>query len=228
MPGKFPSPISVSLPSERMAYPSPPLSPLSSSTISSSDGCSSTPTSPTSARPFFTRLRSPSITGEEIPSRKADALADRYLSFLQLAPGVLELLGEHGVLVKVGEDGIEHSVDGVDTDSEDGRDDKSNAVPTTRTASDYSYSATHYAGNGYRIIGDAGGMTVLFPMNTTCSDHRVISLAFIDPFFSSGVHLAMTGALSAAASISASVRGDCTEAEAADWCSRRVAVSYTR
>ena len=53
-------------------------------------------------------------------------------------------------------------------------------------------------------------------------------VAFIDPFFSSGVHLAMTGALSAAASICASIRGDCKEREAARWHSSRIAVSYTR
>jgi len=100
--------------------------------------------------------------------------------------------------VKVGEDGKE--VDGEENGETD--------IPTARTASDYSYSASRYAGPGYRIIGDAG--------------------AFIDPFFSSGVHLAMTGALSAAASICASVRGDCTEAEAAEWCNRRIAISYTR
>jgi flavin-dependent dehydrogenase len=52
--------------------------------------------------------------------------------------------------------------------------------------------------------------------------------AFIDPFFSSGVHLAMTSGLSAAASISASIRGDCPESEAAEWHSQRVGVSYTR
>lgn len=52
--------------------------------------------------------------------------------------------------------------------------------------------------------------------------------AFIDPFFSSGVHLAMTGGISAAATIAASVRGDCSEAEAAAWHSKRVAISYTR
>ena len=53
-------------------------------------------------------------------------------------------------------------------------------------------------------------------------------IAFIDPFFSSGVHLAMTGAISAAASVAASIRGDCAEREAAAWHSRRVAISYTR
>ena len=57
------------------------------------------------------------------------------------------------------------------------------------------------------------------------ADH---SAAFIDPFFSSGVHLAMTGALSAAASIAASIHGDCTETEAADYHNARVSLSYTR
>lgn len=52
--------------------------------------------------------------------------------------------------------------------------------------------------------------------------------AFIDPFFSSGVHLAMTGAMSAAATIAASIRGDCEEREAAAYHSKRVAISYTR
>ena len=52
--------------------------------------------------------------------------------------------------------------------------------------------------------------------------------AFIDPFFSSGVHLAMTGGLSAAASIAASIRGDCPESHAAEWHTQRVGVSYTR
>lgn len=54
------------------------------------------------------------------------------------------------------------------------------------------------------------------------------SPAFIDPFFSSGVHLAMTSALSAAATICASLRDHCTESEAALWHTRRVSTSYTR
>jgi len=77
-----------------------------------------------------------------------------------------------------------------------------------RSASDYSYSAPAYAGPGFRIAGDAG--------------------AFIDPFFSSGVHLALTSALSAAASVSASIKGDCTEEEAAKWHTARFSTSYTR
>lgn len=52
--------------------------------------------------------------------------------------------------------------------------------------------------------------------------------AFIDPFFSSGVHLAMTSGLSAAASIAASIRGDCPESDAAEWHTQRVGLSYTR
>src|ERR1700684_210767 len=52
--------------------------------------------------------------------------------------------------------------------------------------------------------------------------------AFIDPFFSSGIHLAMTGGLSAAASIAASIRGDCPESHAAEWHTQRIGISYTR
>ncbi|TFK37701.1 hypothetical protein BDQ12DRAFT_724147 [Crucibulum laeve] len=77
-----------------------------------------------------------------------------------------------------------------------------------KSASDYSYSATSYSGPNYRVIGDAG--------------------AFIDPFFSSGVHLALSGALSAAATICATIRGDCTSLQASTWHDSRVGTSYTR
>jgi len=77
-----------------------------------------------------------------------------------------------------------------------------------RTASDYSYSASSYAGSHFRLAGDAA--------------------SFIDPFFSSGVHLAITSGLSAAATICASIRGDCSEDEAHRWHSIRVGASYTR
>ncbi|KDR75254.1 hypothetical protein GALMADRAFT_226924 [Galerina marginata CBS 339.88] len=79
---------------------------------------------------------------------------------------------------------------------------------SVKRATDFSYSAPSYAGPGFRVVGDAG--------------------AFIDPFFSSGVHLAMTSALSAAATICASIRGDCSETVAAEWHTRRVSTSYTR
>ncbi|KAJ6607794.1 putative halogenase [Mycena sp. CBHHK59/15] len=78
------------------------------------------------------------------------------------------------------------------------------------SAADYSYSAAdgQYAGLNYRIAGDAG--------------------AFIDPFFSSGVHLAFGGALSAASTISASIRGQCTEEEAIRFHNEKTGTSYTR
>ncbi|KAG2066157.1 FAD/NAD(P)-binding domain-containing protein [Suillus decipiens] len=80
--------------------------------------------------------------------------------------------------------------------------------PLIRSASDFSYSASSYGGPGFRVVGDAG--------------------AFIDPFFSSGIHLAMTSALSATVSICASIRGDCSEVDAAAWHTKRFSLSYTR
>ncbi|PWY78955.1 FAD/NAD(P)-binding domain-containing protein [Aspergillus eucalypticola CBS 122712] len=77
-----------------------------------------------------------------------------------------------------------------------------------RTAADWSDSATTYAHPFARVAGDAG--------------------CFIDPLFSSGVHLAMTGGLSAAVTICASPRGDCTEEEAGEWHSVKVGEAYMR
>lgn len=81
-------------------------------------------------------------------------------------------------------------------------------VSNVKAAADWSYSASSYAGPNLRLVGDAG--------------------CFIDPYFSSGVHLASAGALSAAMTIQAVRRGDCTEYEAAKWHSTRVAESYSR
>ena len=75
-------------------------------------------------------------------------------------------------------------------------------------ASDWSYSASTYGSPYLRIVGDAG--------------------AFIDPYFSSGVHLALSGALSAAVTICAARRGDCDEQAAWKWHSDQVAERYTR
>lgn len=58
---------------------------------------------------------------------------------------------------------------------------------------DYSYFAGSYAGSGYRLIGDAAG--------------------FIDPLFSTGVHMAFFGALSAAATIRSELRGEIPPAQ---------------
>ncbi|KAM3547426.1 hypothetical protein MY1884_009571 [Beauveria asiatica] len=77
-----------------------------------------------------------------------------------------------------------------------------------RSASDWSYTASTYHLPNARICGDAG--------------------SFIDPLFSSGVHLAITGGLSAAASVAASIRGDCDEHAAGAWHSKKTAQSYSR
>ena len=100
------------------------------------------PTPPPSPRPF----QPPTPAIEEPSTRRTSALADRYLSLLHLAPGVLKLIGE-GKLVKV-DDG-EHPISEEEYIGSE--------VPMTRSASDYSYSAGRYAGNGWRIVGDAGG-----------------------------------------------------------------------
>lgn len=96
-----------------------------------------------------------------------------------------------------------------------------------KSASDYSYSATSYAGDHYRIAGDAGGTSRAF-RGTNYYLILTNYLAFIDPFFSSGVHLAFTGGLSAALTIAASIRGFSTEAEAQRWHTSKVGSAYTR
>ena len=76
------------------------------------------------------------------------------------------------------------------------------------SGSDWSYSASKYASPNVRIAGDAG--------------------CFIDPFLSSGVHLALMTGLSAATTIAASMRGDCSEAAACNWHTAKVQEVYTR
>ncbi|KAI0028270.1 FAD/NAD-P-binding domain-containing protein [Vararia minispora EC-137] len=79
---------------------------------------------------------------------------------------------------------------------------------TAQSTSDYSYSVSSYGGIGYRLVGDAA--------------------SFIDPFFSSGVHLAFNSALSAACSISASIKGDCSEEDAVRFHTMKCVTAYTR
>lgn len=81
-------------------------------------------------------------------------------------------------------------------------------VTDLKSASDWSYSAPAYASPYVRMAGDAA--------------------CFIDPFFSSGVHLALAGGLSAATTICASIRGQCDEIAAATWHSKKIAEGYTR
>ena len=85
---------------------------------------------------------------------------------------------------------------------------KGELVSEIKAASDWSYSASCYATPNVRIVGDAG--------------------CFIDPYFSSGVHLALSGALSAATTIRAAMRGDCDEQTALKWHSSKVSEGYTR
>ena len=81
-------------------------------------------------------------------------------------------------------------------------------VTDVKHASDFSYSSSSYASPYTRIVGDAG--------------------CFIDPYFSSGVHLALVSGLSAATTISAAIKGDCEEDVAANWHSTKVADGYAR
>jgi flavin-dependent dehydrogenase len=73
---------------------------------------------------------------------------------------------------------------------------------------DYSYFAAAFAGPGYRLAGDAAG--------------------FIDPLFSTGVHLAFLGAVSSAATICAALRGELAEDAAERFHERFLRQSYTR
>jgi hypothetical protein len=81
-------------------------------------------------------------------------------------------------------------------------------VSSIEAASDWSYSAPSYASRYVYISGDAG--------------------CFTDPFFSSGVHLALAGSRLAALTICAAVRGDCHEVTSAKWHSSKVAEGYAR
>lgn len=81
-------------------------------------------------------------------------------------------------------------------------------VTEVKSASDYSYHSSSYSFPFARVVGDAG--------------------CFIDPFFSSGVHLAMTGGLSAGTTIAASIRGDVDESTAAQWHTSKVREGYAR
>ncbi|KJZ70369.1 hypothetical protein HIM_10237 [Hirsutella minnesotensis 3608] len=81
-------------------------------------------------------------------------------------------------------------------------------VTDVKSASDWSYTSSAYHLPYARICGDAG--------------------CFIDPLFSSGVHLAITGGLSASLTIMSSLRGDFDEQTAGTWHSRKTVESYTR
>lgn len=81
-------------------------------------------------------------------------------------------------------------------------------VQPVQTWRDFSYLADTFAGPGYHLVGDAA--------------------AFIDPLFSTGVHLAFLGAVSAAASIAGRVRGEIDEATAIGFHDRCIRKAYVR
>lgn len=81
-------------------------------------------------------------------------------------------------------------------------------VKEVRSWKDYSYVAKTFSGPNYRLAGDAAG--------------------FIDPLFSTGVHLAFLGGLTAAASICAVLRGEVDEKTAAEFHDAAVRKAYTR
>lgn len=83
-------------------------------------------------------------------STPVPSLTVRYRSYLSLAPGLFELLGDGVLTTKPVSP--PNSPGGVDLKANDF---KSNE-PLVKSATDFSYSADRYAGNGYRIVGDAG------------------------------------------------------------------------
>jgi flavine halogenase len=81
-------------------------------------------------------------------------------------------------------------------------------VSPSRVWQDYSYCSTSFAGANYRLLGDAAG--------------------FIDPLFSTGVHMALLGALCGAASLLAASRGEVSAERAAHFHDSFVRRSYIR
>lgn len=80
---------------------------------------------------------------DSLPSRSMTASC--YLSSLPLAPGIIRLITSVGVL-------------------ENG---------SIKSANDFSYSAPSYAGNRYRIVGDAGGnWTLVNLLVFMLTDHK--------------------------------------------------------
>jgi flavine halogenase len=97
-------------------------------------------------------------------------------------------------------------------------------ISTINQATDWSYSASAYAGTRYTPNSVESLLTSLGPNFRLAGDAG----CFIDPFFSSGMHLALNSGLSAALTIQASRKGQCTEYAAAQWHSKAVSQGYTR
>lgn len=91
----------------------------------------------TAFQSFGTYLGFSQTTQPQAPPSTSSATR-RYLETLELAPGLRKLLGDAKLIDHLGSDGDNGSL--------------------VHTASDYSYSADRYAGDGWRLIGDAGGL----------------------------------------------------------------------
>jgi hypothetical protein len=94
---------------------------------------------------------------QELHNEKSKALhgsstVSRYQAFLSLAPNLTALIGRGVLVSKLSVDGPPGSLD-----------------PLVRSASDFSYSASAYGGNSFRIIGDAGGTQATFIILTASS-----------------------------------------------------------
>ena len=81
-------------------------------------------------------------------------------------------------------------------------------VSDVYTESDYSYTADHYCGPGYFLVGDAA--------------------CFLDPLLSSGVHLATFSAMLAAAGLTSLYAGEVTDAEMMSFYDKSYRQAYLR
>lgn len=77
------------------------------------------------------------------------SLTERYRSFIDLAPGVKDLIGTGTLTVKPtsppNSPAFYSSIDNAPNE------------PLVKSASDFSYSSPSHAGKFYRVVGDAGG-----------------------------------------------------------------------
>jgi hypothetical protein len=79
-------------------------------------------------------------------------LSEMYRDYLTLAPGVMHLIGD-GYLVSAP---TSHEVGITDGGMGNGGTPGTHGDACVKSAADFSYSAGDYAGNGFRIVGDAG------------------------------------------------------------------------
>ena len=77
----------------------------------------------------------------------------RYRAMLSLAPNLIRLLGCGTLISKPSSDGF-----------------RSPADTLVRSAADFSYSAPQYAGDSFRIVGDAGGVSNV----SSFGDHKFL------------------------------------------------------